>query len=223
MEVQTFADLQFVIKKPKNFDPTKKYPCLLMLHGSGTRGRDIDVLISHPFFEITKKFEDFPFVVIAPQCYENTWFNFGPNLHSLCLHVLEMPFIDNDRFYMMGASMGGYCTWSVAQAWPELFAAIVPICGGGVCWNAYQLEHVPVWAFHGAKDDCVMPSESANMVDAVNKAGGNAKLTIYPENGHDAWSDTFGNKEVFDWLLSHKKYSAENEKKNAFSYDKVLG
>ena len=103
----------------------------------------------------------------------------------------------------MGASMGGYGTWQLAMSLPELFAAIVPICGGGMYWNASRLVNIPIWAFHGGKDTTVFKEESIKMVDAVNKCGGNAKITIYPENGHDAWSDTYKNPEVFHWLLSN--------------------
>ena len=99
--------------------------------------------------------------------------------------------------------MGGYGTWQLAMSLPELFAAIVPVCGGGMYWNASRLVNIPIWAFHGAKDTTVFKEESIKMVDAVNKCGGKAKLTIYPENGHDAWSDTYKNPEVFDWLLSN--------------------
>ena len=103
--------------------------------------------------------------------------------------------------------MGGYATWQLAMSMPDCLAAIVPICGGGLYWNASRLANVPVWAFHGAKDPTVLLEESVKMVDAVNRTKGEAKLTVYPENGHDAWSDTFRNPDVFAWLLKQKKKS----------------
>ena len=87
---------------------------------------------------------------------------------------------------------------------PKTFAAIVPICGGGMYWNANRLRHTPVWAFHGEKDKTVFCEESRKMVDAVNKKGGNAKLTVYPDAEHDSWTETYRNPEVFEWLLSQK-------------------
>ena len=104
---------------------------------------------------------------------------------------------------MTGGSMGGYATWQLAMSMPEYFAAIAPVCGGGMYWNARRIVNIPIWAFHGGKDPTVFPEESKKMVDAVNKRGGNAKLTIYPENGHDAWTDTYSNPELYRWLLSH--------------------
>ena len=117
-------------------------------------------------------------------------------------------YTDPERLYLMGASMGGYTTWELAMSMPELFAAIVPICGGGMYWNAGRLVNVPVWAFHGKLDPTVLVEESEKMVNAVNKRGGNARLTVYPENKHDAWTDTFSNPEVYRWLLDHKNQNA---------------
>lgn len=99
--------------------------------------------------------------------------------------------------------MGGFGTWSLAQAHPERFAAIAPVCGGGIARTACKLKDIPVWAFHGAKDPVVRVEESKKMVDAVNDCGGNAKLTIYPESGHDSWTETYNNPALYEWFLEH--------------------
>ena len=122
----------------------------------------------------------------------------------------------------MGPSMGGYTSWALGMSMPEYFAAIVPICGGGMYWNAGRLINVPIWAFHGGKDSVVFVEESKKMVNAVNANGGNAKLTIYPENDHNAWSDTYSNYEVFEWLLSHKNENAK-QLKNEYTDQKIYG
>ena len=111
----------------------------------------------------------------------------------------------------MGVSMGAYAAWQLAMSQPTLFAAMIPICGGGMCWNASRLKDIPIWAFHGGKDTTVLPEESIRMVEKVNKRGGSAKLTVYLENEHNAWDDTFKNPEVFTWLLSHKNKNAPVE------------
>ena len=118
--------------------------------------------------------------------------------------------------------MGGYATWQLAMSMPEHFAAILPICGGGMYWNAGRLAKLPVWAFHGAKDTVVFPEESQKMVNAVNKSGGNATLTIYPECDHDSWTNTYSNPKVFAWLLEHKK--AETfEQKDQYNNSRKFG
>ncbi|MBE7053368.1 MAG: phospholipase [Ruminococcaceae bacterium] len=210
-----FKELKYLIKYPKNFNQNNKYPVILFLHGAGSRKADTEVLRDNPFFKITDEHKDFPFVLIAPLCRENeVWFDRFETLKEFVLKITDMPFCDKERLYVMGASMGGYGTWQLAMSMPDYFAAIVPICGGGMYWSASRLKNIPVWAFHGAKDSTVKCEESEKMVNAVNEKGGNARLTIYPENMHDSWSDTYKNEEVFKWLLSHKNQNTkklENE------------
>jgi len=198
--------MQYVIEFPNDFDSNKQYPVLLFLHGAGSRGNNMETLRSNPFFESIKNVDDFPFIIIAPQCHKNTWFDMFEKLQNLLRKIAEQPFTNKNRIYLIGASMGGYAVWQLAMSMPEYIAAICPICGGGMYWNAERLVNIPIWAFHGKKDEVVFPQESIRMVDAVNRCGGNAKLTLYSENGHDAWSDTYRNREVFEWLLLHENH-----------------
>lgn len=146
--------------------------------------------------------------MVAPLCSENTWFDLWGELKALVKRTVSFPFVDEKRLYMMGASMGGYATWQLAMSMPEYFAAIAPVCGGGMYWNAARLVNVPVWAFHGGKDPTVFPEESEKMVNAVNAAGGKARLTVYPENEHNAWTDTYRNPDLFAWFLSYENQNA---------------
>ena len=106
---------------------------------------------------------------------------------------------------LTGLSMGGYGTWALASKYPDRFAAIAPICGGGKRFMAYRLKDTPVWAFHGAKDRVVPLEESEEMVNAINARGGSAKLTVYPDAGHDSWTESYDNSELYDWLLEHRR------------------
>lgn len=200
-----FKDIQYVVKYPDKFDDCEKYPVILFLHGAGTRGNDIEVLLNNPYFRITDAMDDYPFITFAPLCSANTWFDIFGELKEFVCMLIEKDCVDNKRVYLMGASMGGYATWQLGMSMPEYFAAMVPICGGGMYWNAGRLVEIPIWAFHGKKDTTVLMEESLKMVDAVNQYGGNAKITVYPDNGHDAWSDTYANQDVFNWMLEHKK------------------
>jgi predicted peptidase len=113
--------------------------------------------------------------------------------------------VDTERIYLTGLSMGGYGTWTLAAAYPQRFAAIAPICGGGERYMADKFKNVPVWAFHGAKDNVVPPVKSEEMVNAINARGGNARLTVYPDAAHDSWTATYDNPELYDWFLKHRK------------------
>lgn len=206
-EVKTLGKLTYVIRYPDSFESCKTYPTILCLHGAGGRGSDVQAVLDNPFFRITETMPDFPFVMVAPLCSENTWFDLFHELKQLVAETAHLPFVDEKRLYMMGASMGGYATWQLAMSLPEYFAAIAPICGGGMYWNGSRLTNVPVWAFHGALDECVFPEESKKMVQAVQSCGGEAKLTLYPHNYHDAWSDTYSNPELYSWFLQHENHN----------------
>ena len=101
--------------------------------------------------------------------------------------------------------MGGYGTWALAAAYPERFAAIVPICGGGRPATANALKDLPIWVFHGAQDDVVPLTRSEAMVRAIEQLGGQVRFTIYPETGHDSWTKAYNDPNLYDWLLEHKR------------------
>ena len=204
-KILNYEKLKYVIRYPDSYKEGERYPVLFYMHGAGGRGDNIQIIRDHPVFSITEKYKAFPFICIAPQCYANSWFDIFEQLQAFVKAMISSDFCDNERVYLMGASMGGYTTWQLAMALPELFAAIVPICGGGMYWNAPRLKDVPVWAFHGDSDPVVLPRESEQMVFRVKQCLGNAKLTIYEKTEHDAWTPTFNNPEVFKWLLSNKK------------------
>ena len=206
-----FDKINYAIRYPDGFESNKKYPLLLFLHGAGTRGQDVNLIEQHPFFLETED-KDIPAICVAPQCYANTWFEIFEQLLEFVRYWRTHENVDQSRIYLMGASMGGYCAWQLAMTRPEWFTAMVPICGGGMYWNAPRLKALPIWAFHGSEDATVLPRESEKMVSAVNRVGGNAKLTIYEGVAHNAWTPTFQNEKMWDWLFSQKSLSTTNIK-----------
>lgn len=184
----------------------EKLPLLVYLHGAGERGDDVNILTTHGPIKAVRNGLDLPFMIISPQCAGSaaTWFDYGERLCSLIEDYVKRDDVDENRVYVTGNSMGGYGTWSVAMARPELFAAIIPVCGGGMPWHADSLVGVPVWAFHCKNDPVVELSESENMINALKKTNTKAeiKLTVYPYDHHDAWTDTYNNPAVYEWLLS---------------------
>lgn len=183
----------------------KKWPLILFLHGAGERGSNLNLVKKHGPPKIVQDKKDFGFIVVSPQCPKDEWW---PDKVETLTHLLDDIIakydVDESRVYLTGLSMGGYGTWSLGCAHPERFAAIVPICGGGRRFFAPRLKNTPVWAFHGAKDRVVPPSESEQMVKAVNGSGGSAKLTVYPDAYHDSWTKTYDNPELYEWLLKHR-------------------
>lgn len=186
-------------------DKEKKWPLLLFLHGSGESGSDVEKVKMHGPPKLIAAGQDMPFIVISPQC-PNAREGWDPEaLTALLDEVGEKYAVDSDRVYLTGLSMGGYGTWALAAVHPERFAAAAPICGGGRPRMAGRLKNLPLWVFHGAKDPTVPLSQSQEMVDALKAVGGDVRFTIYPEAGHDSWTETYNNPELYTWLLSHKR------------------
>jgi len=207
-KIKIEVQYNYLLHLPKGYDEksSKGWPAILFLHGLGERGNDVNFLKNTGLPEYIEDKEDFPFIVISPQCPDGKWWsNEIDNLKLFFSKTIKNLNADTDRLYLTGLSMGGFGTWYMAMAYPEIFAAIVPICGGGLSWNGEALKNVPIWAFHGALDKVVAPDESTKMVNVVNQCGGNAKLTIYPDLDHDSWTATYNNLKLYKWLLSHKK------------------
>jgi predicted peptidase len=138
------------------------------------------------------------------------WTMMNDELHALLMDAVQRYNIDEACIYLTGLSMGGYGAWHLAAAYPDLFAAVVPICGGMIHDSGFTekikvLKDVPIWIFHGAKDEAVPIQNSKELYDALKKYGGHVKFTIYPKLGHDSWTKTYDNPNLYKWLLKHKR------------------
>jgi len=208
--------LGYLLYVPDNYkqNATQKWPLILFLHGSGERGRDVRKVATHgPPKIITNNPVAFPFIMVSPQCPEGQIWQCEPLL-GLIDEISKEYRVDSTRIYATGLSMGGYGIWDLGMTFPERFAAIAPICGGGELISVLlssreksaALKTLGIWAFHGAKDSVVPIEESQRMVDTVKKAGAkDVKLTIYPEAEHDSWTETYKNPELYQWLLAHRR------------------
>ena len=202
--------LPHLIYLPEDYADTRQaWPLVLFFHGVGERGEDLGMLKAHGLPKlIATEGKRFPFVTAAPQCPPDGWWSTdreAESLGELLDAIVSSHRIDEDRIYVTGLSMGGFGTWRLACDAPGRFAAIAPICGGGDPRKAGLIRHLPVWAFHGAKDSIVPIGESQAMVDALRACGGNVRFTIYPEAEHDCWTETYDNPELYDWLLKHRR------------------
>ena len=196
----------YLVSLPAGYEKDRRrWPLVVFLHGSGERGADVAVVARNGPPKLAAAGGDFPFVLVSPQCPEGVeWY--GPEIDAFVEQMARRYRVDRKRIYLTGLSMGGYGVWAAAICNPARYAALVPVCGGG--WDseyAARLKAVPIWAFHGAQDPEVPIAEERAYVDAVNAAGGRARLTVYPEGGHDAWTETYANPAVFAWLLQQHR------------------
>jgi predicted peptidase len=208
-------DLNYLLFLPKGCDAKsgKKWPLMLFLHGAGERGADIWKVAVHGPPKYVATHPDFPFILVSPQCPDGQIWS-EQNLLTLLEAVTSQQPVDPGRVYLTGLSMGGYGTWRLGLTHPDKFAAIVPICGGGELITVLlasgekseALKSLGVWAFHGGKDPVVPAEESERMVNLLKRVGvSDVKLTIYPEAGHDSWTETYNKPELYEWLLKHQR------------------
>jgi predicted peptidase len=225
----TSDTLQYRLLKPVSMDTSKKYPIVLFLHGAGERGNDNAIQLKNGAINFASSLNRklFPCYLVAPQCANGyRWVEVDWKLPShiqpekpsvymsrtmmLLDSLTKVLNIDTSRIYITGLSMGGFGTWDAISRWPDKFAAAVPVCGGGDTAKAELIKNIPIWAFHGGADKVVMTSRSRDMIAAIKKAGGDPKYTEYPNTGHNAWTSTYGNIEMLQWLFSQ---SLTNRKK----------
>lgn len=207
------AKFDYLLYLPPDYnkDETKKWPLIVFLHGSGERGTDVNDVKRHGPPKIVED-KDSPlagrFIVLSPQCPPKDRWR-AEDLNKLLADVLDHYRIDKTRLYLTGLSMGGFGTWSWAELNPNRFAAIAPMCGGGDPTQADKLRDLPIWVFHGELDKTVPIERDQEMVDAVRLAGHDkVKFTKYPDAGHDCWTRSYANPELYDWFLKHKRGAA---------------
>jgi predicted peptidase len=207
--------VNYLLFLPKGYAATagKRWPMILFLHGAGERGTDVKKVATRGPGKYAGARPDFPFILVSPQCPERQIWS-KDVLLALLDDITSQYAVDTNRVYLTGLSMGGYGTWDLGLTYPEKFAAIVPICGGGQKISLLlsrrdkgpALKSLGVWAFHGGKDPVVPLEESQRMVDALKKEGiQDVKLTVYPEAQHDSWTETYRNPELYEWLLQHER------------------
>ncbi|HSH93821.1 MAG TPA: prolyl oligopeptidase family serine peptidase [Roseimicrobium sp.] len=204
-------ELEYLLYLPKDYatDKKKSWPLMVFLHGAGERGKDLGVLTKHGPPRLIKEGQEFPFIIVAPQCPVDQCWDDDAVL-GLLEAVMKKQRVDPKRVYLTGLSMGGYATWSLVTKYPERFAAAAPICGGGNKIDVLvggkkkiaALKRVPIWVFHGGKDNVVPLAESERMIETLKKAGvKDIQLTVYPEAQHDSWTATYANPALYEWFL----------------------
>jgi predicted peptidase len=203
--ITTDARMGYLLSLPEGYDNGKKtWPLVLFLHGAGERGTDIELVKKHGPPRRVEEGEQFPFILVSPQCPADEYWSV-PILKALLDKILTEDRVDRSRIYLTGLSMGGNASWRMASTYPDVFAAIAPVCGWGDPASVLPLRGVPVWAFHGKKDPVIAFARGETMVKALKAAGGNVRLTAYPDAEHDSWTQTYGNPEFYEWLLAQKK------------------
>lgn len=223
--------LPYRILYPINYDRNKKYPLVVFLHGSGERGNDNEKQLEHggKLFSRNDVMNNYPAIVVFPQCPENiSWNSMSVDrtknspvrgidysnpepwplaaTYNLINSLITTENIDKKRVYLSGLSMGGFGTFEMIYRHPQLFAAALPICGGGD-EKSYdkRVKNIPFWIFHGDADQAVDVKLSRQMVEKLKQIGATVKYTEYPGVGHNSWDNVFAEPDYLKWMFLQKK------------------
>lgn len=220
------VDYRYLMSLPNGYDEQteRRWPLILFLHGAGERGTDPWLVAKHGpparvqgdrSDPVARVLQD-EFIIVSPQCPPDQWWD-AAAVMALLDDVSVRLRVDPSRVILTGLSMGGYGTWDIGVRWPERFAALVPICGGGTDGVARStagerraaLRALPVRAFHGARDRVVVLAESERMVAALRAVGGvDVTLTVDPEAEHDSWSKPYADPALYAWMLERRRLAA---------------
>jgi predicted esterase len=210
------AHLNYLLYLPGEYgvDPGRTWPLLIYLHGMDRVNTSVDVLRNDYPLNTLADQDDFPFVVLAPQGTGEHEFwatdEMVTSIMTLLDEVQSVLAVDANRIYLTGVSAGGNGTWSIGVRHPERFAAMVSVMGyygwpptvpGSIC----DLADIPVWAFHGAKDELIPLEAEQSLVDALRACGGDVQFTVFPDVGHEVDAQQIYTSELYTWLLSQTR------------------
>jgi len=207
-EIIQKKELGYALHIPKNIK--EKKPLIIFLHGSGEKGTDIEKVKVHGPFKYMKSHE-LDAYVLAPQCPENEYWD-EEVLYRLIQKIQKENNIDANRIYLTGLSMGGWGAWNLAFAHPELFAALVPICGfvdRVPMIEDCKIKSIPIRIFHGLLDDVVDVDYAITIYKKLKACNADVKLTIFDDANHDSWTRVYDNPEIYDWML--KQHKSQNQ------------
>ena len=210
---------KYAVYVPPGYDRAKEWPCVLFLHGSGESGTDgVRPTLVGLGPAIRAHAERWPCIVIVPQKpTEDAEWEEHEELVLACLRAVRKAYrIDPRRIALSGMSQGGHGTWVLAARHPDLFSCLVPVCGYGEARTvAGRVAHLPVWAFHGLRDEVVDPHDTQQFVAAIQDhrrqrglvpdGPGGARATLYPDLNHGCWDAAYGDPELPGWILAQRR------------------
>ena len=197
----------FVVYHPEIM--SENLPLIIQLHGAGERGNGHDELCKvdiHGFSKMLQQGDDYPCIFVMPQCSpESFWAAEVPNIYGFIQAVIKYFHADEKRIYLTGLSMGGFGTWYTSMRYPQIFAAIAPVCGGGLSWRAGALKGQKIRVFHSVDDTVVPFSYSEQMVSAAKANGADVMFFPTDRHGHNCWDYAYEQTDLIEWLVSNSK------------------
>jgi predicted peptidase len=198
--IQRDLKLRFLLRKPDGYKPARLWPLVIFLHGAGEKDHDLQTVMKGALPRVILEGMKFPYWLACPQCPAELSGWPIEDLAILLDELIKMYPVDPKRVYLTGVSMGGRGTWEFAYDHAAKLAAIMPVCGFGIPNLAPRLNKLPIWAFHGAKDEILPVARTNEMILALQQAGNPALFTSFPELGHNCGAEVYRNPSTWQWL-----------------------
>jgi predicted peptidase len=203
---EVLGGMRCLFHRPAAYESRPDWPVILFLHGAGERGRDVELVRREALPRILETLPDFPFVVVSPQEEKDRpWTADG--LAALLDEVVSRYRVDRARVYATGLSSGAVTALELAIRYPRKIAAVAAVTASAIPSGLCAMKDVPVWIFHNAGDERVPVSRAKRLARELESCGAVVELTIYPRDGHDAWTETYQRQDLYEWMLSHRKTS----------------
>jgi predicted peptidase len=200
---------KYLLYLPEIYGKNKqRLPLILFLHGSGERGLNPNILGNFGPQRVALQQKGFPFIVLAPQCPPNKWWtdvDVTDMVMALLDKICKDYLVDPDQIYLTGMSMGGFGAWDLAQKYPQRWAALAVVCGGGNPYLQMRVKNIPTRVFHGAKDKNVPIFMAQQMVSTLRQVGGQVDFKVYPRKSHKVWKVTYDNPGLYEWFLAQRR------------------
>jgi predicted peptidase len=194
--------LNYLLYLPSKYQEEEKWPLLIFLHGNGAQD-DINMIRTYGPPKLIEEGRDFSYICLAPQLPGDV--HWDPDaLYALVLDIIDDYSIDENKIYLTGLSRGGFGTWEFAVSYPDLFAAIAPVCARGIS-GIERVKDIPIWIFHGEQDPGVPVQDSKLLYEELIAVNADVRITIYPDLGHDIWDRVYNDNLFWDWLFKQKK------------------
>jgi len=207
-EIYDPSTLNYLLFTPRDSSAVLngKFPLIISLHGIGERGEDLWRVKGEGLPKILDGYNDFPFIVISPQCPSTTEWYYNDGIQQKVNRLIDSAIsrypVDTSRIYLTGFSMGGIGTLDLAIRYPNRFAALIPIAFRiEEGWDLCIIKDIPMWAFHGQHDPIIPLNKAQSVITTLINCGGSPLFTIYSDLFHDAWTRTYNNPAIYDWLL----------------------
>lgn len=187
--------------------PEKKennLPLLLFLHGIGERGKNVEDIEKYALPKYMNKF-DIPYIVVAPQCTENNFWEYHlRDIEEVLKIVYEEYKYDKNRVCILGSSMGAFGAWNYIMSRPNLFKGIVSVSGGimlPIDKTLLPIKDKRILIYHGTNDDVIDVNESVQAYEKLKKIGSNTvELKLVENDNHYLTSHAFKDNYLYEWL-----------------------